>query len=641
MVLTDEQQSVVHSFVSGGNVCVKAVPGAGKTKLLVDTCEQASGPCLLLAYNTQLAADVQDALERAGLLSKVLCCTFHALCTRYIAPARDDAELLRAVEAAEEGLQKIDPPADVHFVLVDECQDVRVLYLRLLRVLKLGPPFHPTLLVGDPMQLIYDFDVDHPANEETISSPDVTFPGTTWLQCTLSWSFRLTRPMAGLVHGCFGVDVFPFRDGPPVDFRVVNAFQMFSALQDVLMSPDAANECMVLVHRRRGNMALCKLLNELSSRQVLVHVHGVDADDAAAKKGKLKCITWWAAKGMQCDTAIVIVPRFAAKNPLYVALTRAVRRLVVVMESSEINRCVIRAFRTLPHGSFQTNAAALSALSAPDHDEDSFCVQPHFAPRAGVVRSLDTWRPPRRTMLDTCSIDMVHEGSPFSDSSRAPVMTFRVAVILCEYHATGRVRAVEDILHPTRLTREAAANALRLGFTSRHVSPNTPSDSLLPSDLTELTKEAYRRLPSLDAAAKLSLAVESWNSFHHVMRQLLPVEPWCFSEAIQCAVGNAQRFIPASTQQGVEFDVRLRMERQEQLWAARAHVVTREAVYHLVCGDKESGPSEETIGHAAVRASLHGSARCFVVDLLYGWAAEVNVVQPEVLLDCFDEIRQN
>ena len=106
---------------------VEAVPGAGKTWLLIQAWRKCSGTTLILAYNSQLAKD----LRAQG----APCTTFHSLCTRCLDVARDDAQLESAVLRAERGeLVPKDVPLASH-LFVDEVQDSRRIYIRLLKVL--------------------------------------------------------------------------------------------------------------------------------------------------------------------------------------------------------------------------------------------------------------------------------------------------------------------------------------------------------------------------------------------------------------------------------------------------------------------------------------------------------------------------
>ena len=212
----------------GGRVAVEAVPGAGKTRLLLAACEGAS---LVLAYNTQLAAAVTRALEER---EDTLCLTFHALCGRCLAPARDDAQLEAAVDAAERGrLTPRDVP-DVTRVLVDEAQDVRPLYARLLRVLGLARDGVAMLVAGDRAQLIYDFDPDYPASLQLLDAPHELLGGRRMAPR------RSTCPspheaIASVVNAVFGTSIVANKDGPAVEVRTApSAFKLVDVLRDVL-----------------------------------------------------------------------------------------------------------------------------------------------------------------------------------------------------------------------------------------------------------------------------------------------------------------------------------------------------------------------------------------------------------------------
>ena len=95
-----------------GHVVVEAVPGAGKTHLLVALA--ARRPSLVLAYNSQLAADVSQRLPEGSL-----CSTFHALCGRCIGLARDDFQLSESVAAAERGERTPENVPQVTQILVE------------------------------------------------------------------------------------------------------------------------------------------------------------------------------------------------------------------------------------------------------------------------------------------------------------------------------------------------------------------------------------------------------------------------------------------------------------------------------------------------------------------------------------------
>ena len=120
--------------------------------------------------------------------------TFHALCSRCIGVARDDEQMLERVEAAEAGDLPVRPLPPVDLVLVDEAQDVRSLYVRLMRACGVLDGAQ-VVVVGDRNQLVYDFDDSFPACLDLLLRPRRALPsnGREWAQHTLNRSHRLTR----------------------------------------------------------------------------------------------------------------------------------------------------------------------------------------------------------------------------------------------------------------------------------------------------------------------------------------------------------------------------------------------------------------------------------------------------------------
>ena len=68
MILTDEQTSAIKSFTEDDlNVSVQAVPGAGKSTLIIElikVLKNKGAKCLVVAYNTDLASHMVKLLSR-------------------------------------------------------------------------------------------------------------------------------------------------------------------------------------------------------------------------------------------------------------------------------------------------------------------------------------------------------------------------------------------------------------------------------------------------------------------------------------------------------------------------------------------------------------------------------------------------
>ena len=72
-------------------------------------------------------------------------------------------------------------------------------------------------------------------------------------------------------------------------------------------------------------------------------MHGVDEEQDG-----VECGTFWSCKGLERETVVVLLPGRAARNPTYVALTRASKRLVLVLDPRDPHPLVCK---TIVHDS--------------------------------------------------------------------------------------------------------------------------------------------------------------------------------------------------------------------------------------------------------------------------------------------------
>ena len=142
MQLTKVQEEAVAAWRAGSNVRVVAVPGAGKSAVLLEACVEADGLCLILAYNHELCQETKSRIVQMGLEERVACMTFHGLATYCVAPTPDDVALQDVLE-----LLQTTPPkrrlVHVKHMLIDEAQDLRGSFMQLVpRVVALSEDTH-------------------------------------------------------------------------------------------------------------------------------------------------------------------------------------------------------------------------------------------------------------------------------------------------------------------------------------------------------------------------------------------------------------------------------------------------------------------------------------------------------------------
>jgi hypothetical protein len=307
----------------------------------------------------------------------------------------------------------------------------------------------------------------------------------------------------------------------------------------------------------------------------------------------LECGTFWSCKGLEASTVVVLLPGCAPRNPTYVALTRATHRLIVMLDPREPHAAVSRAVAKDPEA-YDISATAGAALSHGCESEAPAFERRVFA--ATPLRCLDNFAPRPRVVEKFAALEP--QGEETAAKEVAPV-TVRMGLVAAEYAATGVVRAMEDVLHPTRLEYGNVEDAIRAGLAGRIVPLFVRDDALLAPDLRALATRAYRSMATLRDMATVALAVQAWDAFDHVMRASQPVQAPPDAEEV---VAYVKSVLPIDA----AFDVRL--------VGADCHVrvqaTNRSACYHVV-----SEATSSDVAAAAVRAALHPRRRCVLVDV--------------------------
>ena len=123
--MNDQQQIAIDYWNAGSNVKITAVPGAGKSRVLLEACKLfTNGILIILAYNHDLCEETKNKIIEEGLEDQVICMTFHGLATYCIMPTYDDTALFDAIEGVESGEITVQHVISVAGVLIDEAQDI-------------------------------------------------------------------------------------------------------------------------------------------------------------------------------------------------------------------------------------------------------------------------------------------------------------------------------------------------------------------------------------------------------------------------------------------------------------------------------------------------------------------------------------
>lgn len=615
MSLTSQQKEAVSLFSKEHNVKVIAVPGAGKSRVLIQACKEfANGLCIILAYNRELKEETDLKLEAEGLTDRVMCYTFHGLCSKCIRLTPDDLSFYKAIEDAEKDPKSVvSERLKVDAILIDEAQDFRPSFARLMKLVLNVSSQVQYMVVGDPRQMLYDYNPEDTASFDYLLNAEHHFASRKpWKKVHFDVSHRVTPSMARLVSNMFREDVQSSQNEHPETVQVytINMWTAGDILWKLLETADITSTCL-LVSRRKNNMPLTACLNYLSRRGVRLHLHGIDGIDANTKRKKLSISSWHASKGTEFDCAIVFgLDASAQTNPCFVAMTRGRKRLIILQNEKSMHLPFMKALEKERDdiSMDQTTQEQLKRL-------EYICeTQPFLTPRSVRLLDLNEWRPncSGRWILSHVDTTLLQEarcettdmtiriGQHFEDVGELYALAL-LAKLECAQ--TGDLQQSLDFRMPIRKNHEARVRAIHGGIQARFVSQHISQETLLVYDLrqqimTALNKDICNR--SSKDYMLIACGFRSWNSYHHLMRQVLPLD-WFDEIIFELAFESMQEVVETYGGQ-TSFDVRVNRMVDNVTFHARVPVYGASEIWRMVW---KTEIGNEDILRAALCASLH------------------------------------
>ncbi len=339
------------------------VAGSGKTtSVLLLARMYPSKRILQVTYNSQLKVEVRKKADLLGLTNLEVH-TYNSLCVKYYDRLGYKNEILRTV--VDRGISPCRTIGGKDIVVLDETQDMNLLFYRLVKkFIADSPTKTPQLLIlGDKYQSIYKF-IGADSRFLTLAP---SLWGRSFLPCTLTTSYRLTKPMASFVNEVMlGYPrIVAKKEGPPgpgwsgsprVSYRVCDPFRihkeicqlLLARLLDKSVKPD---DIFVLAGSIKGSKTPVRLLeNALAAHGIpCYYPHSDDKTvDEEIIEGKVVFSTFHQAKGR--ERKIVIVYGFdesyftfygegydplVCPETLYVAATRAKERLILLQSNNK------------------------------------------------------------------------------------------------------------------------------------------------------------------------------------------------------------------------------------------------------------------------------------------------------------------
>lgn len=129
----------------------------------------------------------------------------------------------------------------------------------------------------------------------------------------------------------------------------------------------------------------------------------------------------------------------------------------------------------------------------------------------------------------------------------------------------------------------------------------------------------------------MACAVKSWNNFHHMMRQLMPlkwIDTQLFNECLHFATDIINLYNHSN--ESIHFDTIITNNKPNQTLYARCHVCTTKNIWHFVFVDKLQ---QSHRNEAAIIATLDTTKKVILVNLKKKEIEEISVINPTTILD--------
>jgi len=354
ILLSEEQQKILNEVQDGHNVMVDAVAGTGKTTLILSIARELNDKRILqLTYNASLRKDVKETIER-NELTNITVHTYHSLAKRYyLSTGYTDTEIRRLLFKNTLPKENI---SDIDLLVLDECQDMTLLYFQLMvKFIKDYNKPIQLLILGDYMQGLYEFkgsDIRFLTLSDIIWSNFVLLRTPVFKKCTMKMSFRITNQMRSFVNNVMLGEprMDACRDGDNVTYIRNSRYNIckvvFAEVTKLMEQGVKPCEIFILGNSVKGtNSNIRNLENTLVEKDVPCHVPMLENEkmDDRVIDGKIVFSTFHSVKGRQRKYVFVVgfdnsylkyyargLPRDICPNTLYVAATRATQGLYLL-----------------------------------------------------------------------------------------------------------------------------------------------------------------------------------------------------------------------------------------------------------------------------------------------------------------------
>lgn len=340
MIVSSEQQLITDT-IRTNNVIVSAVAGSGKTHTCIHI--GASNPdkrTLIITYNAMLKMETR---KKAAKYTNIEVHSFHSFVNKYYGVCANDEDMERILTR-----NSISTSNNYDYILIDEVQDMTILYYRLVCKIITEITTEPRICVlGDPRQEINAY---KGADSRYLTMFDKLIGRDNFVHLTLSTSFRLTKEIAEFVVGNMYRDkivINTIKEGLIPFYYIVNTHNPIILYNTVFRNLNTAFDEIFVLGTTLGNenTPITKFANELTRNGVdIFRANGCERLEEDTMRGKVCISSFHQTKGMERDVVIVFgfdesyyynrEPTQECPNELYVAATRAKKLLILIHDES-------------------------------------------------------------------------------------------------------------------------------------------------------------------------------------------------------------------------------------------------------------------------------------------------------------------
>lgn len=406
---SEEQQQVINDLENNKNVVVDACAGSGKSTTVLSCASQMKYNFVQLTYNKHLQYEIQQKIKELDL-KNISVYTYHGLAVKYYdSDCHNDINIRRILR---ENIPSRTPIGSFDVLVIDECQDMTLVYFQLLWkfCIEMGGKMS-ILVLGDERQALYGF---KGADHRFLTMAEQcweTFPNlktNLFERRKLLTSYRITNSMCKFVNECMleNGNMISKKAGS----RVYYSRKKFKFIQknisyhikNIYNTERDINYSDFLILCKSLKKPICKKIeNELVLNGIPVYMPNTDSRediDLRVTNNKVVFSTFCASKGRQRKYVFVLdfddSYYFAMKNPdfdncpndLYVACTRGSSKLFLYEKSTHMSKRL--PFLKWSHQHMMQNARDIEFSGTPttnkntDSDSDSELKEKRIIPWA-------------------------------------------------------------------------------------------------------------------------------------------------------------------------------------------------------------------------------------------------------------------